>query len=616
MDYTKLKKPELTELCKKRGLDPNGKVNDLIKRLIDTDKNASILPMEFETTEEIRTDSKKALLDENAHVQESGSRIYEGKIDINTFYDNKLPVTNFYLHLKSSNLSNYFNCGYFYPLALEESVIYRNENRSKDILSQFPYYIILLKGAINRIENDDVIVELNTNGLELTNSENNDFTYTNNSIPVSRVASIQFASKELKNTFIASTSAFPDTFIPNGLCGVVGNKNIPVLQINFENIKLPYNQDFFTWKKKLDLFDKILGMFAFMKNAGVFSLTYENQLAEYTNGFLGALYKLNNAPELSIFKENPLLTYIITSDKIELNSAYRVVFKQIINRILKNEVFDFNVALSILETAINSEHASDQEKIDLKTIDLLFRDLKSLKISHKNLLGNELIRKKHPSLLALALLVKFSNKSRQNTDKQAVRTLFIDNELQFRQTEIEFLLAILGFYYGYKSMIKTDTNIRLKDKNIDFFVNQFQSIKFSGGTYWEKFIIETIFQYSLALKPTIDNYTFLREKAEKSVLIIPSINNSSTDYINESYQIFDKTIYRYIRNSQGQKALEMINNKYESIISGNSYLIHFLVKNLRWNKNMVLDLINKNMDEASLDELIKAIELDSFKKFK
>lgn len=606
MDYIKMKKQDLVELCKLRGINALGKASELSKRLIEQDKKNLTPSIEFDSVIDNNLERGETILSEELERTEQSKYQKNNETGV-------LSRHYYYLHIKAANLYNYFNFGYFYPLALDESKVYKNENRLKDILYQFPYYIILSKNAINSIENDDVLIELNTSGLDLIEYSDRSFVYTAHAIPISRVMAINFATKELRNTFIASVSTFPDAFVPLALCKTIAG-DISVHKLDFENIKLPFNPEFSAWRKKLDLFDKILGMFAYMKNAGVFSLQYENQLTEYTNGFFGALYKLNNTNELAIFKENPLLTYIITSDKIELTSAYRYIFKQIITRILKNEVFDFGFAFDVLDSAIKSAYASDQEKSELNTISSLFSDLKSLKISHKQLLGNELIRRKHPAMLALALLVKFSNKSRQNTDKQAVRNLFIDNELQFRQTEIEFLLAILGFYYGYKSMIKQDTNIKFENRKLDFFVGEFQSIKFSAATYLEKFIIETIFQFSTSLIPTKDTFNFLKTEVEKPSVIVPSLNNNSEQYINESFQIYDKVIYRYTRNSKQQQAIDLINDRYGNIIATNSYLLHFLFKNIKWDKAIVLELINKNLDENTINELIKVIELDTDRK--
>ena len=126
MYYNDLNKNELIDLCKKRGLSSTGNKPDLVSRLLKAEKAEKKMPEMFSQTEENTVEERPNMTTVKTSTKE-----------------------NFYLHLKSSNLSNYFTFGYFYPLALEESEIYKTENRAKDILSIFEEYIIVGKAPIN-----------------------------------------------------------------------------------------------------------------------------------------------------------------------------------------------------------------------------------------------------------------------------------------------------------------------------------------------------------------------------------------------------------------------------------------------------------------------------------
>lgn len=177
--YKDHKLDELRDLCKERGLDMGGKKNDLVSRLLRADNSKG--DMFTQTAVEVELDVKPT------------------KTVVKT-----TAKGNFYLHLKSSNLSNYFTFGYFYPLALEESEIYKNENRAKDILSTFEEYIVVGKAPINKFESSDVLVELVLTGIKPNEFENSGLFYIAEPIPVSRVKSIYFKTAAAKASFLSS----------------------------------------------------------------------------------------------------------------------------------------------------------------------------------------------------------------------------------------------------------------------------------------------------------------------------------------------------------------------------------------------------------------------------
>lgn len=150
---------ELRDLCKEKGLKSEGKENTLISRLLRYDDGKSKQADKFIST-------------------------LKGELE---FAPTKIEIQeNYFLQIKSTNLSNYFTFGYFYPLALEDSEIYKNENRAKDILSTFEDYIIIGKSPFNQFESNDVLVELVLSGISVTEFENSGLFYVTEPIPVSR----------------------------------------------------------------------------------------------------------------------------------------------------------------------------------------------------------------------------------------------------------------------------------------------------------------------------------------------------------------------------------------------------------------------------------------------
>jgi hypothetical protein len=586
--YKDHKIDQLRGLCKDRGIDTSGKRNDLVSRLLRSD------------------DSKNNIFAQTAIEVEHGVKPTKAIVKPSL-------QENFFLHLKSSNLSNYFTFGYFYPLALEASEIYKNENRAKDILSLFEEYIIVGKAPINKFESSDVLVELVLNGIKINEFENSGLFYIAEPIPVSRVKSIYFKTAAVKATFLSSVKIFPDSFIPSSICKIIPDENEKSLDIDFEKIRLPKNEVLSEWKCKLDLFDKVLGLFAFIKNASIFYAERENKFENYSPGFLSTLNLINPTKQLSAYKENVYLRPLLHYRNLEINNAQRVIFKSVIEKVYDNKIFDFKAAIDILENSISNEHSKNGELADIKELIDLFKQLDKLIISYKELLQKEVI-KKNQNLPALALLFlsKFPNKSRQHTDKQAVRNIFIQNEFAAPLNIAEYVLGLLGLYYGYKSMIKEDTNLKFFDSTFEQLAINSQSIKFKLESYFERFIVESAFQFAVQQKVLNDSFEFLNWSGDISnnKPITPA-SNFQYEYSDRSIVVMGQKILSIVRQDKTEKVFDRIVNQYPDKVENTTYLAAFFARYLSLDKWHILDILKKNKGRYPMNELEDIIDLDS-----
>jgi len=587
--YKDHKIDQLRDLCKERGLDTGGKKNDLVSRLLkaDNSKPNMFTPAAVEVEKPKKT------------------------IKVAT-------KENFYLQIKSSNLSNYFNFGYFYPLALEESEIYKNENRANDILTTFEDYIIIGKSPINRFESSDVLIEFVMNGIEVSEFENSGLFYVSEPIPISRVKTIYFKSAATKATFLSSVKTFPDSFIPSSLCEIITTDNEKAEEIDFERIKLPKNEKLSDWKERLDLFDKILGLFAFIKNACVFYAEKENKFENYSTGFFSTLNLINPIRQLASYKENVYLRPLLHYRNLEINSAQREIFKSIMDRLYANKTFDIKTAITILEKSIANEHSKNGELSDIREQIDLFKQLDKLIISYKGLLQKEVIRKaQNLPALVLLFLSKFPNKSRQNTDKQAVRNSFIENEFGCPLNIAEYILGFLGLYYGYKNMNKEDTNLKFSDSTFEQLAVNSQSIKFKLENYFDRFIVESVFQFAVKQKVLNDTFDFLNwstEKSESKPASVPS--NFQFEYSDKSFYVMGQKILSIVRQDKTEKVFERIANLYSAKVENTSYLATFFAKYFHLDKWHVIDMLKKNKGRYPMNELEDVIDMDSKNKKK
>jgi hypothetical protein len=575
MNYKKLKKDELRELCLKKGLSIEGTNDDMIARLKSTVPKI--------TTREIFPQSG----DNSIRAQ--------GVKEVNQ---------NPFIQIKISNLSNYFSFGYIYPLHLEESEIYKTENRATDILTLFPKNIVAGYTPINSFNPEDALVEFIPNDLDSYSLAEQKLLVINQPIPVSRIISIYFKSEKDKASFIASVKTFPDNYVPESICKVFDSK-IESTPIDYSTLTLPENSSLNLWVSRLDLFDKLMGLYAFIKNTGLLYAEKENRLDEYLPSFFSALNLINTTQSLSRFKENSFLRPIFK--ELEITSAQRLLFTMIIRSIKVNESFNIKSSIGLLEFVLN-ETKKPEEKTELGDIINHFKSLDKLATSFPDLLKLEIINRNYPVLILL-FLSKFPNKSRLNTDKQAVRTFFIGEEITLPVNVAEYVLAVLGFYYGYKNMVKADTNLRFNDRYFQIVASQVQSIKFKLEDFLDRFIVESCFNYAVRQSQLNNTYDFL--PSSDATLPIPKpILDGTFEYVVKMTDVLNHNVTSISKISKLDKLISELLHRHPDKIQKTSYLSAYFFKHFKLDLYYFIDVLKKNQNEVDLEELTKVIDLE------
>lgn len=578
MNYKKLTIKQLQDQCFAKNLSEVGKKDDLIKRLIEL---------------ESREKPKLEFSPKNDFLKNVSS-----KEDNNTLF----------IQVKYSNIPHYFNCGVIYPLALEDSEIYKNENRKKDIFTQFPEHIIFSPHIINSFEDDEVLLEVIINNLNVQSIEKLTLSYTSEPIPISRIKKILFKTQTSRKTFISSIKTFPDSFIPDELCHILPF-DFPLQKVDLSKVLLQKNSALFEWKEILNRFDKIMGIFSFKKNAGTFLAESENRYQEYTQNYFSALSMINSTIKVEPIKGLSLYKYMLFPLEIDVTNGQRFLFKQIMSNIQTDITFDQKIAYNIIQNAISFSAATPDEIKDLNVVLEYFTKWQSHQIAFKDILMVDEIKTNYP-VLALFFLSKFSNKSRQHTDKQAVRNIFILNESKLGKNISEFLLGVLGLYYGYKTMIKQDTNLRKFDSTFNKISEQSQSIKFKLETALDRVTIESIFNFCRTNKTITEDYSFLNFQSIKNKVHIDFPSWGEFDYKENSYTLCNTKITVVERKHKSENLLNIVDQNYSEQIKDNSLLAHYLISTFGLNKKVLLDLIKANVSKLDLEKLRELISLD------
>ena len=333
MSYDKLNVKDLQDMCQKLGLPVGKKKPELLDIL-------------------------------KAHYRGEENELFEDisilKIQAPAPIFGNEPIQLYYALTKIANIYSYLNSAVIYPLALEESTLYREENRQQDLFSRFPESIILSPNPFAGLVEDDVYIKIVGNGLPIEATNLPELYYTTAPIPLSRVVQLLFANEGKKNNFLSALKTFPDSNINSQLCAVLlpkQNETHPGLA----GLTLPVTLAAYG-QQHLEYFDKLLGMFAFMKNAAIFYADKEGTFQEYPNTFFSTLQLMNPAALAGGYKENPLIRYLLFPAQMDVNSVQRFIFKLVIDNILGNAVFDHALAADILNAALASKVIKPEEK--------------------------------------------------------------------------------------------------------------------------------------------------------------------------------------------------------------------------------------------------------------
>jgi len=584
MDYKKMKADKLRELCKDRKLDTNGNKPVLIKKLKIWDLNNDV-----------------QLKLENSSVSDPMPNLETAK-----------TLKTLYIQTKVSNISHYFNSGLIYPLYLEESEIYVKENRKIDIFTMFPQHIILTPNPINELSDDDALLEIITDHLEILKIPQTPVSYCSSPIPISRVKSIVFKTDKSKNGFVSSAKTFPDFFVEEKMCYV--SESLLPESINLNLIAIQPNEEIDQWYDVMDRYDKIMGMFAFMKNAGIFFADQEGVFEEYTTNYFSALSVVNRSLTSKVSKDIALYKYIIFPGEIDTTTVQRFLFQKILKAIYDNVEFEHSFAQTILRAAIESGLANISEKNELLEITSVFKQIEDKKISYKDVVNHPFIRRNYP-VLALLYLSKFPNKSRQHTDKQAVRNNFIDKNSRLTKSAAEFLMAVLGLYYGYKSMIKEDTNVNVDDPFFSLLTKRYQSIKFKTTLKIDRFVMESSYWFAVNRNNMMTTYNYLDYNNDENDYVARG-KYEHYEYVDESYSNLNSKINIYRRINKFDKFLESLDRIYSNSIPSNSALLQNLITNYGLNKSHLFEIIMDNASKIDLENIEHLVEFDKKQKYR
>lgn len=479
-----------------------------------------------ETTERIWPTAESTQSLEKRTYQEERSEPNKPKTKFSTtkIQDN---FSSLYLQLNIDNLSKYLGRGLFYPIAWEEEAIYLENRKTRvDVLSYFPNHLVLAPGIIGHFKENEILVELLLTTSEKEQLEpKGDAFLLNFALPISRIKSLIFASKNAQEKHLASRAVFEDSFFPAKLVEQSGEQVKSLVKLpslpesllsNAEASKVSIPHD------SINYFDRVMGMFGFMKNVSLLRANFSQSVSDMTAGFLTAFCLINTSIELprpmgtSIFKS--ILGLDEDMHPSLASSPRQLLFAAIIKRIFSGEEFNYQWAY---EQTVNIPSLIDFAPIFLE---LSQEGSLSYNAAVKHIRG--MAERGRPDqnlpLITLVFLCRFGHRDRSHTDKQSVRIHFSKDNFS-SEYETTILTAILGLYYGYQNLVRDDKNLDIKDPVFSMVSPVINRIKFKIEKLIDRALVESIFQFSFfGHKPINDSFSLFK-KCFDDVPRIPSL---------------------------------------------------------------------------------------------
>jgi hypothetical protein len=397
----------------------------------------------------------------------------------------KVQSHKYYFQVHISNLYDYFSIGLIIPANLIK------DRTEIDIQSEYPNNILLSNGYFNLIDKSQCLIEIVLKNEEINDESN--VQLLQKPIPITRIRRIYVFDKLTIEKITKTASSQDVGYIPSFLFEYF---------VDMQSVQKPIipNKEDSSYKRKINAFDRILGLFAFMKNQQLYYTNTTGIISNYSNHFLDALSVVNS----QIVKEYP--KYL----KDEFVKSFKMML-------------DYN---NIDDTQPNSfiiKNIYDDILFDSQLIKIFFDKFSNTIPDKKNLLLdlsanllNQIGRKNslqslldiNEKFFKVAYIFIYGKKG--SNDKEILKNL-ISEELPYYQSEIT--LALLGLYYGYKEL-RLSENIDFHDNKVEKLLGTEHNLKFKLDSILDYIIIESVYEF-----------IFNEKSADKNVLAFtPSIN--------------------------------------------------------------------------------------------
>ena len=513
-------------------------------------------------------DSKSLKVDASPpKIKHSKTKHKSPKTDDSKEKDNR-DLDVFLLQISTENIFGYFNRGILMPDK------YMGNRTRRDIQSEYKNYLVFTKNKYIKTKEKQFLLEVVLSKDEMSSlikTNNEDVFLYSKPLPISRVFKIYYNEEEDIKDVTSLSKVGKDSPLINNHEKI---KNFEKIE-NFDDFSLKdkINKEY---DSEINMYDKIMGMFAFMKNTPL----YYGHCANYSDNYFEALSVINKDIGKKISKNNKSLNIFKSMIK---NKSSDPFFNKLLNIIyskeediegLKNILVDIQDSLSpddakiqkrtlsqikkTLKEPIKSYKASNYTDdiilLVLKIIATRYveieKTIKSLETEESKVVGEVISLSESSSLEKNNRLDLLKKEEKLKTsfyivyleeygDRKGDSHINLKNTIHDDLPEeyAEEVLGLMGIHFGYSVMLQNEeininknANYLFQDKTFKNIIPKDVNIKFNLDSRLDYQTIESIYLYAFNNKKTDANLEYL---------LLDDVNSKQINYD------FDKIDDRY-----------------------------------------------------------------------
>ena len=488
----------------------NSLVNDPV---ITEDSELKSIEIELEITNPINNE-KSIQIKEDSEKQELDSKV---STDSLLPFDFKKPL---YIEIHRGNIFHYFASGLITPSK------YISNRAFPDIQSIQNDALLVGNGCSNSESEDLVLLE-----IQISESEKNVFVLSYNfaflfqPLPTSRIKNIFVKNESVKSTIISDSLVFDGGYIPEYLIKGV----FPIsLEKNKYDISENIVLDKVDYASKVNKFDRILGLLAFIRNYNLLLSEKTNSYKTLPNHFFYAIQAIDSKFGVEIVPNNIIsefYSWLFNNNCPQDKPLLKWLFERlsVFNNFNDSDTKEFESLF------YRNSNDSDNEKF----VRQVFFGL-SKNMERKGVLDT-IETMKSKSALPLYLFSFLRNYANLNSVEIARRDITTVYSPQFG----EYAFALLGYFIGYKNLRNTDERISNTNSIIKLLGNipAKPPIKFQLTTEFDYLIIELVYNYSFYGKISPSNMSSI------SVENIATEKKSSVNLENSEYRFRENLLH-------------------------------------------------------------------------
>ncbi len=383
-------------------------------------------------------------------------------------FDINKPV---FIEIHNGNIFHYFSSGLIAPAK------YLSQRAFPDLQTINENFLVLVNGHSHAAHGDHILLEIDLSEMNAKAILIHDnFALLETPVSISRIKSIFVQDQLIMDSIINNALVFNGGFIPEKLVKVKRAENTQYYDV--KNFKVEKPSDY---RLKIDKFDRILGLLAFVRNYDILISTKSKVYRTLPNHFFYAMQVLDGDFGTEIVPKNTVSEFYsyLFNDNCP---PEKELLKWIFSRVNVNDNFTDVDTLEFgkLLTAVN-EDADSLRKEFLTHLSKNLERKKALKFIDESKSKSKL------QLYIFAFLRNYGNLNNIDISRK-------DIESVYSNSFGEYAFAVLGYFYGYANLRNTDERISLPDMLLDFIVSK-PPVKFPLTTRFDYMVLELVYQF-------------------------------------------------------------------------------------------------------------------------